>query len=231
MRSAGVLALAATLAVGLIAVAVAAGSSVRPDVFTLGMDPVAPMAPLPHQRTACQAPIPVPDAFRAVALVLGPPNELRGPFDVTVRSATPTAVPGSVLARAAVPRERLHGEVTVTLDRSVPAQRYVAVCVTNRGRAPADVWGDDSPQRTPATSLAVDERGRPLRGDLFLRFPDRHTASLLERIPAALSHAAPYKLGGIGAWAFWLLAALVLVGAPVLLVRALRAADADDPGR
>ena len=61
-----------------------------------------------------------------------------------------------------------------------------------------------------------------------MRFPTAKPESALSRLPAAFRHAAPFKLGDIGAWTFWLLAAALLLGAPLLLGRALLRADAAD---
>ncbi len=231
MRSGPVLALLAVVAVGLVVVAVAGARAERPEAFATGIEAVGPITVLERGGTVCQAPIEVPEPFGAVRFTVAPVGAVLGPVEVTVRGATPEAVPQEAIGRGVLPRGPLPGEVTVALDRTVGAERRVAVCLTNRGPAGVQTWGDDFPARTPVGSQAVDEDGQPLPGDLFVRFPVEEPPSVLERIPATFEHAAPFKLGGVGTWVFWVLAALVLLGTPALLARAVAAADDGGPDR
>jgi hypothetical protein len=229
MRRAGVLALLAVVVAGLVAAGIGAASTDRPDTATNGTLPVMQLTTIRLADRVCQRPVTTADPIEAVSLVVAPGGQERGPVRVTVR--VPDAAnkgTGTVLASATRPREVLTGHPqTWRLDKPVAPEQFVNVCVDQAGREPLELWGDTPPQRTQGTTQAF-KNGKLLPGDLYMRFPDPGGGSLLERLPAAFRHAAPYKLQGIGGWTFWGLGALIVLGGPLLLSRALARAEADD---
>jgi hypothetical protein len=76
------------------------------------------------------------------------------------------------------------------------------------------------------SSATVDGEGIP--GDLAVEFTSPEARSLLTRLPAAFRHASVFRPGGVGAWTYWVLIALVAIGAPLALARALVRAGDDD---
>ena len=100
----------------------------------------------------------------------------------------------------------------------------IAVCVENRGRRPAFIYGDADAAARSSTSYL---NGKPTGSDLALEFERRRPRSLAGLIPAMFDRAALFRAQWVGAWTYWLLAALVVVGAPALLVGAVRAAARD----
>ena len=229
MRSGAVIALAVVVLAGLVAAAIGAAGTRRTESQTLGMLPVEPLTTIGLADRVCQRPITPADPIRAVALVLAPGATTRGPVRVTVRKPDiGNKGTGTVLAEATRPREVLTGQPqTWVLDKPVTPEQFLDVCVEQNGREPIELWGDTAVGRTPATSQAF-KNGRLLGGDLYMTFPDPDGGSLLDRLPAAFRHAAPYKLSGIGGWTFWVLALLIVVGGPLLLARAVSAAERDD---
>src|SRR5919112_2583529 len=108
----------------------------------------------------------------------------------------------------------------VRLDRTVRARQKISVCVENRGPGRIGVYGDAD--LAARTSTAVKD-GRPLRRDVSLVF-ERAPRSVASEVPAALQRAALFRFPGLGAWAYVALGVLLVVGGPLLLIRAVRAA-------
>jgi hypothetical protein len=63
---------------------------------------------------------------------------------------------------------------------------------------------------------------------MFLTFGRRHPTTALSLVPTMFRRAGLFHGGWVGAWTYWLLAALVALAVPALLVRALRDAELDD---
>jgi hypothetical protein len=224
--------------------AYAASRNQHPYVFGLGVVPAGPVAtPLPGQE-ACQSPVGIPDPIGRVTLYIGPFKAPRGPFRVSLRDGSPS---GRVLASATQARRFLaSGPTTFVLDRPLTGGHDVAVCVRNDGFETLEVIGDIDSH----TGLAPPKRfaGRVLHNptrttdDLYLdgeaisgggfemagEFPRERPESLLALVPTTFQHAQRFKMGGVGAWTYWLLLALAVLAAPVALGRALAAADEED---
>jgi hypothetical protein len=224
MRSARVVILGTTVA-GVVALAVVAVAHRTSLAFTLGVARAAAVARLGPGEQACQRPIDVPSggAFDRVALGVGTYGRPGSPLRLTVREASG----GRALATGALaggyPDVARQPAARVRLDRTVRAPR-VSVCVENRGPARIGVYGDAD--LAARTSTAVKD-GRPLRRDLSLVF-ERAPRSVASEVPAMLERAALFRFPGFGAWAYVALAVLLVVGGPLLLIRAVQAASADD---
>jgi hypothetical protein len=79
------------------------------------------------------------------------------------------------------------------------------------------------------SAATLDGRRLPNR-DIAMVFPRAEPKSVLALVPEMFRRAALFRPGWVGAWTFWLLAALILLGAPLLLARALASAEDDtDP--
>jgi hypothetical protein len=221
---------ALTLA-GVLGLALAAIFGERSQAFTLGVTRAATTKVAPDGEV-CQSPVAVPAAaaFDGVTFAVGTQQRPGPPLEVTVREADltrPGALDGAVLARGTLDRgypdvDRAP-EHTVWLQR-VPDEQTVAVCIRNRGRHPAFVYGNaDIAARTSTAFLD----GQPTGNDLALEFDRREPRSLASLVPAMVDRAALFRAGLIGPWTYWLLGGLVLLAVPALLVRALRSATAE----
>jgi hypothetical protein len=226
MRSARVViaGLTAAAVLGLAVVAVAQRTSLA---FTLGVARASAVARLGPGEQACQRPIDVPSgaAFDRVVLAVGTYGRPGPPLRLTVRAANGGGVLASGAPAAGYPDVARRPVARVRLDRTVRAAQTISVCVENRGPARVGVYGDAD--LAARTSTAVKD-GRPLRRDLSLVF-ERPPRSVASEVPAALERAALFRFPGLGAWAYVALAALLVVGGPLLLIRAVRVASAGDP--
>jgi len=225
MRSARVVVVVAMLAgvVGVAAIAVAHKTSLG---FTLGVIRAAPAVTLEHGQRACQRPIDVPAGgdFDRVGLSVGTYQRAGSPLAVTVQDARGRVVgrgplPGGYPDIASVPVHH------VRLDRTVGKGR-VAVCVSNEGARKVALYGNAD---AAARSSTAFKDGRPIHVDLSLDF-ERSPRSLASELPRMLDRAALFRAPWLGPWVYWILAAALVVGAPWLLLRALRSAvDGAEP--
>src|SRR3954468_21477359 len=219
MRSARliVVGLTAAAALALAVVAVAQRTSLA---FTLGVARAAPVARLSPGEQACQRPIDVPAGGAFDRVVLGASG--RAALRLTVRDARSGPLATGTLAGGSAGVAR-----RVRLDRTVRASQRVSVCVEDRGPGRLGVYGDAD--LATRTSTAVKD-GRPLRRDLSLVF-ERAPRSVASEVPTMLSRAALFRFPGLGAWAYVVLGLLLVIGGPLLLIRAVQAAAIDDrPG-
>jgi hypothetical protein len=225
MRSAAsiIVAFAAVVVVALVAVA---ATSEREQAFTLGVSRSVALQLAPG-RTACQAPISVPPDAGFDAVTLGARSAGRQPvrLDVTVH-AVDAAAParlGAVLARGGVDVGAGVSTRTATTG-PVRANRTTAVCVSNRDRRPAFVYGNaDAAARTSSAYT----RGKRTGYDLALEFQRAEPRNVAGLLPAMFDRAALFRAQWVGAWMYWVLALLCVIGVPLLLVRALRSAARD----
>jgi hypothetical protein len=224
MRSARIVVLgAAVLAV--VAVAAVALLTHTSQAFTLGVVRAAPAVTLEPGQQACQRPIDVPGggSFDRVGLSVGTFQRAGSPLAITVADLGGRALARGTLAGgypdiAGVPVHR------VPLDRTVGEGR-VAVCVTNRGPRKVALYGNAD---AAARSSSAYKDGRPAKVDLSLEF-ERASRSWASELPRMLDRAALFRAPWLGPWVYWILAAALLVGAPWLVLRAVRAAAGDGP--
>src|SRR4051794_17786973 len=209
-----VVGLTAAAVLALAVVAVAQRTSLA---FTLGVARAAAVARLAPGEEACQQPIDVPSggAFDRVALGVSGRAALR----LTVRGAG-----GGVLATGTLAGGSPGVARRVRLDRTVRASQRLAVCIENRGPGRLGVYGD-ADLATRTSTAAKD--GRPLRRDLSLVF-ERAPRSVASEVPTMLSRAALFRFPGLGAWAYVVLAVLLVAGGPLLLIRAVEGASTED---
>jgi hypothetical protein len=235
-RRAVAIAVAAPLVLVLVVLAITGAGKGTDLVQTTAVNPVYPVAPLAPGATLCQGPLGLADAFERVSFNAGTFGKPGPPLVVSVVDEDS----GAQLAWA---RQRPgwvdNGTPRVLDVGKVDSGPRVAVCVHNEGRTHTFLFGDFyfgkgvrgplgvTPTNSTSTA-SVD--GAQLEGDVALSLyaSDHHTG--LSWIPAMFRHAAAFKPPFVGAWTFWLLALLLIVGAPVALWAALRAATRpEDP--
>lgn len=223
MRRATVVVLAAFVA-GLVGLVLAATLHHTSRAFTLGVPSSAPVAAVSPGQTLCQRPIDVAAgaAFREITALIGTYHKAGSPLSVTVRDTG-----GRVVASGRIPggypdiaRQPVHD---IRLDRTVSTPR-IAVCFRNTGTRRVALYGTGD-LAARGSSAYLD--GRPLHVDVDLQFL-RAPRSIATLVPQMLSRASLFRFAGMGRWVYFVLAALLVLAAPALLVRALAtAADSD----
>jgi hypothetical protein len=225
--------IAGLVAAGLVAVLIA-GASLKSDaVASVGVPPTYPVAPILPGARACQSPMGVTESFDRVHFNVGTFGRPGPPLTVSILDEASNDEIGWGTVQPGWVDDGSAKDVSVgTIEPGV----QVGVCIRNDGSIPAYVYGDfyhgvfgKGPLGvTPTNSTnSANVDGDPLEGDMAIDLRSGQSRSLLERLPAVLDHAGAYKPPFVGAWTFWLLAVLVLVGAPLALWAALsRAADA-----
>lgn len=220
---------AAVMAVGLVALVAVSLTQRSSLVYSLGVNPGPGAAQLGPGVRACQGPVRVPSgaAFDHVGFLLTPVGESTLPVRVEVREADGgrTLASGTLEPRYAAfdpshPREEL-----VDVGR-VQTDDPIELCLVGDpdGEGGAVVIGQAG-IASPTTSATLD--GKPIAGDLAfdLRTHDRSLAALL---PDMADRASQFRAGWVTPWVYLVLALAILVGAPLLLARALSRADAED---
>jgi hypothetical protein len=230
LRSAAaiVVAIAAAVVVALAAVAL---TSEREQAFTLGVTRSTTVEAA-HGQAVCQTPISVPPDAAFDAVTVGATTRARrgAHLELTVRAADagdPTRA-GAVLARGSLVSGVAGGNAPRTVRVGhVDANRTVAVCVTNRSRRPALLYGNaDAAARTSSAYT----KGKRTGIDLSLEFQRAEPRTVAGLLPTMFDRAALFQAQWVGAWTYWVLALLCVFAVPLLLVRALRSAMRDSNG-
>jgi hypothetical protein len=203
---AAVLVAFALLALAACAVAAARATS---DVATaVGLPAVNATTPLPVGGTVCRRDIDTPVAFTRVRLVVRPAGGAGPPLAISVRRD------GRRVAVGRVDGGFPAGPVEAAVGAQ-PAGGRVDVCVRAEGAAPVVVLG--------STARGAREVYDAVRGEAFavvlLRAGPR---SALAEVPEMVQRAALFKPVGPGL--LWALLAAIVLGLPLLLLGALRAA-------
>ncbi len=235
----------------ILALLVFRGNSIKKDGFSIGVVPEIVVATLDHNYEVCERPIGLPVSSRKISVVASPsmsldlsdqPNRSHkpGPLQVQVRRADRL----NVLVASGVIRSKniKGGPVRTTLDRTIKAQSDVAICVRNMGSQPVDLWGGydvDGPtirgvdrvfaHPTLSTAKAYLD-GKSLGADITVTFTGERDHTLLSGLPRIFARADRFKAAGVGAWTYWVLLALVVFVAPLVLARALIIALRTDRG-
>jgi hypothetical protein len=186
--------------------------------FTLGVVTTGIAVDIPPGGEACQRPIHVPAGFGAVRVRTGTFFRPPPPLDLTVKDAA---------TRRPLAHTRFHPgpeQISIRTVRvaRVPAGRDVSVCFRNAGRRVAGLYGGEG---TPGSEALLS--GKRVELDIDLVFLREQPASALSLVPEMFRRAALFHPGWVGAWTFWLLAALIVLLVPALLARALATAERD----
>jgi hypothetical protein len=227
MVLAGVLALAVT------------GAGKRTDlVFDTAVNAIYPVAPVKPGSTLCQYPFGATDTFDRVRFSAGTFGRPGPPLAVSVLDH----FTGAELGRGEQPAGWVDNGTPRTVDvGSVKPGIQVDVCVRNEGRVTTYIYGDyyhgefgKGPLGVTPTnstnSAYVD--GTMIEADTAMSLLSSKEHSALSWIPSILRHAATFKATFVGAWLYWVLGVLILVGAPLALWAALASASrgAGEPG-
>jgi hypothetical protein len=211
------LALVAVVAAGVVALVIVQVSQSSTLAFTLGAAPQAPLAKVDSRQTVCQNTINVPpsSAFDRVALQVGTNGRPGSRLDVTIlRRRVPIAA-GTL--RAGYPDVPPGGGFRTIPVGHVAGGQQIEVCVTNQGQHAVSLYGSgELANRVSNATL----NGNPTNYDLALLFerPSRSRASLIGDV---FQRASLFRPGFVGAWTYWVLAALMVLAVPALLWRAL----------
>ena len=216
-RAAIVFALAAVA--GLAVVLWRASADERSIAFRVGALPRGPAAVLSPGAEVCQTPIDVQAAADAVSLPVGTSGRPGAPLTVSVRDLR-----GRLLTSGRTRGGYADGSFETATFHRVRAGQTVSLCVRNDGGHPVYPLGEDV-----VLDSGTVQGGRKSTVDISLAFMRAHPRSVLDLVPTMFQRAAVFRFGWLGAWAFWLLAAAALMGAPLLCAHALaRAARQDD---
>jgi hypothetical protein len=232
-RRATAIGLAGVLLAALLVLAITGAGKHTDLVQTTAVNPVYPVAPLAPGATVCQGPLGITDAFERVRFNVGTHGRPGPPLVVSVVDQGSGAELGWGRQQ---PGWVDNGTPRVIRVGTVKPGPRVAVCMRNEGRTAAYVYGDFYHGKgvrgplgvTPTSSIStatVD--GVQLEGDIALSLYSRHEHTALSWIPAIFRHAAAFRPPFVGAWTFWLLALLLVLGAPLALWAALRSATRD----
>jgi hypothetical protein len=211
-RALGVLGLASVF--GFAVVLAVAATDRRELAFEVGLPAVRVVAELMPGQQTCREDIDVAASFSRVRVVvdaLGRPGPALG---IEVADRRTRRVLGSARSPGGY-----SGMASLEADVGPVADgRRARVCVRNEGAGPVAIHG--SPPATPPDLLGDPER-RPLPAFTFLR-EDR--TSMLSLLPEALRRAALFRPRWVGAWTYWVLLVVAVLGVPALLAAALRSA-------
>jgi hypothetical protein len=217
------LAFGIVVAAGVIVAAALALTRESRLVYTLGVGPAAPVAVLRGGQEACQKPVdPPPQRFDRVVVSLGTFGRPGPPVDVLLRPDAPGAKTIRGRLRGGYRDFRVTPEHAIAVSATLHAP--AEICLRNRGTGRLAVFGAPGlAHRTSSATVA----GKPIGSDVAIRLETAQPRSLLSRMPDAFRHAALFKPSWVGPWTFWVLTALVLVGAPVVMGWAVARAARD----
>jgi hypothetical protein len=222
MRRRGVLALLLTAGAGLLALAIVGARDERELAFTLGVVPSTVAAELQPGQAVCQRPVNVSTKFTRVRFQVGTFGQPGTPLTVSVRSARSGRRLGQGRLAGGYPDVT---QQVVDVGPIGDSQR-VTVCVRNGGHRRVALYGNAT-VAAPGTEAYIG-RGR-LGTDLTLVFERDEPRSVLSLLPQVFERASLFRPGWVGSWTFWLLAALLLAGVPLLLGLALaRSGDEEE---
>ena len=206
---------------GVLVVLGAAATRETERAFTLGVAPQTPFVEIRVGEEMCQTPVEVPPggAFDRVRVALGTfAAKGGGPqVDVEVRRSSDY----EVLARGRIPAGygdiAEEGSEVARLDRTVADGEILDICLINKGDRWVAPFGSAA---AAARRSGIKRDGAPIDNDMYMVF-ERDARSVLSLVPEMFERASLFRAAWMGAWTVWLLAALVLLGIPWLLYRAV----------
>jgi hypothetical protein len=225
MRSA--VAFGVVFVAGVIAVTAVAFTQRSSLEYSLGVKPALEAARLEKGSEACQAPVRRPSGvtFDRVGFLLTTSTPPGPPMRVVVREAGTERELASGRLPAGYgdwdPADPHEHVVDVGLVRT---DAPLELCLENLGVEPIGVIGQAG-VASPPTSATLD--GQPLETDITFNLRSGES-SLAALLPQIAERAARFRAGWVSPVVYLLLAAGILVGAPLLLARGLARADASD---
>jgi hypothetical protein len=209
------------LAVGLVAVAILGLTRGSSLVYSLGVSAAGPALAVAPGSVACQAPISVPDGaeFDRVAMTLST-YERPGP-ELTAEVRTVDG--GRRLAEGTLQAGYRDGPAVIEVGR-VGTRTPLEVCLRNAGSGPVAVYGQPT-IASPRTNATLD--GKELGIDMAITL-NREQRSFLALLPTMADRASLFRAGWVGPFTYLILALLVVIGAPLLLLRGIAGAAGAD---
>ena len=217
----------AVLAVGLIAVAAVGLTRGSTLVYALGAAPAGTYVTVSPGSVACQGPIAVPDGAEFDRVTFSPSTFGKpGPeVRVEVREVAGGRRLAAGTLAAGYPDISVAPRQVVEVGR-VATRAPLEICLENSGTQPVGIHGQPG-IASPRTEATLD--GTKLRVDMAITL-DRQQRSFLALAPTIAERASQFRAGWVGPFTYLVLALLVVVGVPLVLVRALgAAAQADEP--
>jgi len=193
------------------------------EAFTLGVASVLPSDSLHAGQTACQRPIPVPrdQPFDSVDFEVGNYFHKHGPpLDVTVRALDRSFAPRHGLLPGGYPDVGFQPRHVVRVG-NVPGGSTIEVCIHNRGPIKVALFGNGDLATQPSTGT-ID--GRPIDFDFDLVFR-RGSRTFATLAPTIARRASLFRPPWVSPALYYVLFALLSIGAPLLLARALSSLD------
>ncbi len=211
----------AVVAVAVAAIVIAAARDDRDLAFTPGIPEFEVVANLDLGEEACRRAEPAAEEFAAARFLVGTYNRPGKPVRVTVRDPDTRRA----IASGRVPAGFANGSrLTVPLRPAVPRGRPFAFCIENAGAQRLALFGAPPPTGAPTPSRVANEA----RGEVAVEYLRGGESSALAQVPEIFRRAALFRPGWVGSWTFWVLLALVLLAAPMLLARAVADALRED---
>ena len=225
-----------TAIVGIAAVLLAHTDASQPFQQRLGVFVTGPVVYMREGDVACQGPVGLNERTRA--LTFNPATVLPSGPAITVFVREPGTTRTLASGRLAAGFDPAEPQ-TVRLSPPAPAGAIVDVCFRDEGPGTVQLFGDtprgDTRLNGPSAHPTLQTSAASLNGtpmpdaDIAIVFPRAKPASPLALVPEMFRRAALFRPGWVGAWTYWLLAALAILAAPLLLWRALAKALAEEP--
>ena len=195
-----------------------AGADERTIAFRIAALPRGPAAVLAPGASVCQTPIDVQEDSDAVSVPVGTSGRPGAPLTISV-----TGLRGRLLAQGRVRAGYPDGSVQTSRFSRIRSGGTVSLCLRNDGREPVYPLGEDV-----VLDSGTVQAGRKSTMDISLTFLRPHRRSVLDLVPSMFRHAAVFRFGWVGAWTYWVLAVLAVLGVPILCAYALARAARED---
>jgi hypothetical protein len=176
-----------------------------------------PIAALRRGHVVCEGPLISQGAARSVGIWGGAASR-QARLRVTVKDASTQ----QILASGALKAVAQESEWTARLDRDVPGNHPVEICL-------AGTEGTFALSGSASSDPRVAETGTPGGPRFSLVLLSDGNRSLLGSLSLAFSRASLWRFSWVGAWTFWVLAIALLMAFGLAVVAVIRAADDDEP--
>jgi hypothetical protein len=236
MRKAVVWSVPAVVALGVLGIVIHALIATRSEAQTLGVYVRTPVAALHPGDQACEGPVALAERISRVKFFPATPGFHPGPpIAITVRSSGShrRLATGSLAGGF-----NAHEPQFADLGPAVAPEQLVDVCFRHAGTSGTlQLYGDrysaeqgaGTPSSIPTNRNAVlSINGKQTGGDIEVIFPYAHPRSLASLLPRIIDRAAVWRPSWITPGVYWVLLALLVIGCPLLLTRALIASVRDD---
>jgi hypothetical protein len=212
------LAFAAVFVVGLLALVVTGFARESDLVYSPGVNPFSPILEVPAGARACQGPLRSPDGdeFDRIGFsVASLDSPVRG--EVIDADSKQTLATGRLAAGTG-------GPAHIVEVGKVQTRAPLQICLVNEGSKPLSLYGQVGAASAHSTGT-LDGKDSGVDFAYTLR---REPRAVLTMLPTIADRATLFRAGWVTPAVYLVLALLILVLAPLLLVRALARAAAVD---